>query len=198
MTTFGQGDAPWALRTQPGGWPTTRIQMDLWLLANFFQAQNSPEKKDEMNAKDELITPISDHGLLKDLDPHHLHKLASLALEARFQAEQSIFEEKDTSGYFYLILSGSVAIEIVTAARHIQIETLHDGDGLGWSSLLGDEPKHLRARALTHVRALAFVGKDLRQACDLDPKFGYALMRRLLAVAVERLDATRFQLVHRY
>jgi CRP/FNR family transcriptional regulator, cyclic AMP receptor protein len=165
---------------------------------NFFQAQNSPEKKDEMNAKDELITPISDHGLLKDMDPHHLHKLASLGLESQFQAGQAIFEEKDTSGYFYLILSGSVAIEIVTAARHIQIETLHDGDGLGWSSLLSDEPKHLRARALTDIRALAFIGKDLRQACELDAKFGYALMRRLLAVAVERLDATRFQLVHRY
>jgi CRP/FNR family transcriptional regulator, cyclic AMP receptor protein len=156
------------------------------------------KKEDEMTAKDKLIAPIADHGLLKDLDPHHAHKLASLALEAQFQPEQVIFNEKDTSGYFYLILSGSVAIEIVAPARHIQIETLHDGDGMGWSSLLGDEPKHLHARALTNVRALAFLGKDLRQACEQDSNFGYALMRRLLAIAVERLDATRFQLVNRY
>lgn len=151
-----------------------------------------------MSAKDELIAPIADHGLLKDLDPHHLHKLATLALEAQFQPGQVIFKEQDTSGCFYLILSGYVAIEIVGPARHIPIETLHDGDGMGWSSLLGDEPKHLHARALTDVHALAFLGKDLRQACEQDPKFGYALMRRLLAIAVERLDATRFQLVHRY
>jgi CRP/FNR family transcriptional regulator, cyclic AMP receptor protein len=151
-----------------------------------------------MTAKDKLIVPIADHGLLKDLDPHHAHKLASMALEAQFQPQQVIFKEKDTAGYFYLILSGSVALEIVGPARHIQIETLHDGDGMGWSSLLGDEPKHLHARALTEVRALAFSGKDLREACEQDPKFGYALMRRLLAIAVERLDATRFQLVNRY
>ena len=68
---------------------------------------------------------------------------------------------------------------------------------MGWSSLLGEEPKHLQARALTDVRALAFAGKELRQACEHDPKFGYALMRRLLAIAVERLDATRFQLMNR-
>ncbi len=151
-----------------------------------------------MTAKDQLIVPISDHGMLKDLDPHHAHKLATLALEARFDPEHVIFKEKDTAGNFYLILSGSVVLEIVGPARRIQIETLHDGDGMGWSSLLDDEPKHLRARALTEVRALAFSGKDLRQACEQDPKFGYALMRRLLAIAVERLDATRFQLVNRY
>ena len=64
------------------------------------------------------MAPIADHGLLKDLDPHHLHKLATLALEAKFQPRQVIFKEQDTSGSFYLILSGSVAIEIVGPARH--------------------------------------------------------------------------------
>ena len=151
-----------------------------------------------MTANDTLIAPVTDHGLLKDLDPRYAHKLAALALEAHFTPEQVIFKEKDTAGFFYLILSGSVMLEIVGPARHIEIETLHDGDGMGWSALLGDGPKHLQARALTDVRAMAFEGKGLREACDLDPEFGCALMKRLLAMAVEQLDAAGYQLINRY
>ena len=106
-----------------------------------------------MTANDTLIATVTDHGLLKDLDPRYAHKLAGLALEARFGSGQVIFTEKDTAGFFYLILSGSVVLEILGPARHIEIETLHDGDGMGWSALLGEEPKHLQARALTEVRA---------------------------------------------
>ena len=151
-----------------------------------------------MTANDTLIAPVTDHVLLKDLDPRYAHKLAGLALEAHFMPGQVIFKEKDKAGFFYLILSGSVALEILGPARHIEIETLHDGDGMGWSALLGDEPKHLQARALTEVRALAFEGKSLRETCDNDPAFGCALLKRLLGMAVERLDAAGFQLVNRY
>ena len=151
-----------------------------------------------MTANDTLMASVTDHGLLKDLDPRYAHKLASLALEAHFEPEQVIFKEKDTAGFFYLILSGSVTLEIVGPARRIEIEILHGGEGMGWSALLSEEPKHLQARALTEVRALAFEGKGLREACDNHPEFGYALMKRLLAMAVERLDAAGYQLINRY
>ena len=42
---------------------------------------------------------------------------------------------------------------------------------------------------------LTFDGSFLRRACDEDPAFGYALMKRLLTVITERLDATRMQVV---
>jgi CRP/FNR family cyclic AMP-dependent transcriptional regulator len=151
-----------------------------------------------MTANDSLTAPVMDHGLLKDLDPRYSHQLAALALEAHFAPKQVIFKEKDTAGLFYLILSGSVMLEILGPARAIKIETLHGGDGMGWSALLGHEPKHLQARAITDVRVLAFEGKGLREVCENDPAFGYALMKRLLGIAVERLDAATSELVNRY
>jgi len=38
---------------------------------------------------------------------------------------------------------------------------------------------------------------ELRAACDQDPAMGYALMKRLLELVTERLDATRMKLAQR-
>ena len=58
--------------------------------------------------------------------------------------------------------------------------------------------KHFKARTLEPVRALSFDGGRLRQACEQDAAFGYALMRQLLTVVSERLQATRLQLLDVY
>jgi CRP/FNR family cyclic AMP-dependent transcriptional regulator len=145
-------------------------------------------------ATDRLIESIKDQGLLRNLDPHHVHRLAGLALEASFEPEQVIFREGDAKVYFYLITSGSVVLEVLTPARHIKIQTLHQGDAMGWSSLLDTSERHFQARALSSVTAVAFDGAELRQACEQHPSFGYALMKRLLETVTERVDASRQQI----
>ena len=136
-------------------------------------------------ANNSLIAAVTDHGLLRGLDPHYVHKLAALASEAHYAPGQVIFKENDTVRLFYLILSGSVVLEIEGSAQQIETEIRDGGDGMGWSALLGYEPKHLQARTLTDVRVVAFEGKRLRKACDNDPAFGCALMKRLLEIHKE-------------
>ena len=148
----------------------------------------------QAHSNDVLIDAIRDQGMLKNLDPHYVHRLAAMALEASFQPEQIIFREGETTGYFYLITSGSVVLEIVAPARHIHVQTLHPGDAMGWSSLLDNGRKHFQARALTRATALAFDGAEVRKACEHDPRFGYAIMKRLLQVVTERVDASRVQI----
>jgi CRP-like cAMP-binding protein len=145
------------------------------------------------------IEAVREHGLLKDLDPLFVEKLAGLALEAQFRPDQIVFSEGDASGFFYLIISGTIALEMAGALSHaIRIQTLHDGDAMGWSALLPGDRKHFQARATSHVRALAFEGERLREAFDTDPAFGYAMTKRLLKTVVERLDSTRVQLADSY
>ncbi len=148
----------------------------------------------ELPAQDGLIESIKDQGLLRNLDPHHVHRLAGLALEAAFEPEQVIFREGDEQGYFYLITSGSVALEIVAPAEPIKIQTIHQGDAMGWSSLLDTGRRRFQARALSPVTAVAFDGAEVRQACEQDSGFGYALMKRLLETVTERIDASRLQI----
>lgn len=140
-----------------------------------------------MTATEELLETISVHGILKDLDPHHLHRMAGLALEALFEPGHIIFREGDECSFFYLIISGSVALSSDGAI----VEILSAGQALGWSSLMEGERKHFQAQALTGVKALAFDGAELRRASAAHPDFGYALTRRLMPVLADRLEAAR-------
>jgi hypothetical protein len=45
---------------------------------------------------------------------------------------------------------------------------------------------------------VAFDGACLRGKCENDHELGYELMRRFAAVLIERLQATRFQLLDVY
>ena len=145
-----------------------------------------------------LMDMVRDHGLLKDLDPRFVEKLAALALEAYFQPDQIVFREGDRSGMFYLLVSGTIALEMTTSGRAIRVQTLHDGEAMGWSALLQANGKHFQARATSHVRALAFEGDRVRESFEQDPAFGYAMMKRMLITVTERLDATRVQLAEMY
>jgi CRP/FNR family transcriptional regulator, cyclic AMP receptor protein len=133
-------------------------------------------------------------NLLEGFDSHATAKLMEFGIEAWFSPDSLIFQVNDHSGQFFLICEGTVAIEQPLTNRTVRIETLSKGDFMGWSALLGSGTRHFQARAITHVAAITFDGALLREACEKDPRFGYALMHRLLLIVTERLDATRERL----
>lgn len=141
---------------------------------------------------------LRDHSFCGGFWPEHVAKLAGLASEARFQPGELIFHEGDHSSLFYLLVSGNVALEVVSPGHPLRISTLVAGEVLGWSSLTGDTGKQFQARALEEVHAVAFDGARLRHACDSDFAFGFFLMRRVLAVMAERLHSIRVQLLDAY
>lgn len=147
----------------------------------------------------EFIETTQEHDLLRSFAPQHLERLAKLANEVRFARDQIIFREGAQHGYFYLLVEGSVVLEIIAGGHSVLLQTLHPGDAMGWSSLVDSSSgAHFEARALSPVRALAFDGPRLREACEADPAFGYRMMKSLLALITERLDASRIQLVDMY
>ena len=109
-----------------------------------------------------------------------------------------IFREGDDIHDFFLVVSGRVALEIVSEGVAHRVHTLSAGDELGWSAVLMGQGKYFQARALEQAGALAFDGGELLALCETDPTFGYKLMHRLLGVVAERLQATRLQLLDTY
>jgi len=130
------------------------------------------------------------YRLLGELGPEQLRKLLSLAQEQQFEAgEKSLF--------LHVIVSGDVVLEQGNGAWPVEIQTLHAGEAMGWSALGWDAVTHFQARAVTPLSTVAFPAEQIRAACDTDPALGYALMKRLLEIVTERLDAMRLRLVER-
>jgi len=137
------------------------------------------------------------YRLLNELDPAQLRKLIGIAQDRQYGTGDIIFPSGATSSFLHLIVSGEVALEAVTEDRKHEVQTLHAGDAMGWSAITGDGLTHFQARALAPVTTIALPGAALRAACDADPALGYALMRRLVELAADRLDAMRAKLAER-
>jgi CRP-like cAMP-binding protein len=145
-----------------------------------------------------IIDLLRDHSFTHGFWPEHIARLAAMAGEVRFQPGELIFQEGDHSSFFYLLLSGNVALEVVPCGHPVRVATLYAGEVLGWSSVAGDNDKQFQARALEEVHALAFDGVRLCHACEEDYAFGFRFMRAMLSVTTERLHAIRAQLLSTY
>ena len=110
-----------------------------------------------------------------------------------------IFREGQEADHFYIIRHGRIALEISSPnSEPIIIETISEGDVLGWSWLFPPYKWFLDARATKLVRAVALDGKCLREKCEDDPELGYELMKLFSRNIVKRLQATRLRLLDLY
>jgi CRP/FNR family transcriptional regulator, cyclic AMP receptor protein len=124
---------------------------------------------------------------------------ATCAKELHVETDEQLCREGQPATEFFEIRRGVVALEIVVPGRDaLLIETLHDGDLLGWSWLYEPHRWQFDARATAPCDLRVFDGACVRAACEADPELGYAFMQRFAAVMVERLQATRLQLLDVY
>jgi len=146
-----------------------------------------------------LEPQIAEHPFCTGLDLGAVATLAACATTAHFDAGQYVLAEGGEAHGFYLLLSGHVALETHAGARgRIPIETIASGEVLGWSWLFPPYRWSFSGRAVEPVEAIVIDGECLRTACDADPRLGYELMQRFARVIVERLQATRLQLLDVY
>lgn len=142
---------------------------------------------------------LAQQHFLKGMDKEHLEAIADCASYVRFQKGDFLFHEGEFARRFYIISSGKVAIEIFTAGRGpVIVETLDDGDVLGWSWLFEPYRWHFDALAQTDITAVAFDALCLRGKCEANHDLGYELVKRFSQVIVERLQATRLALMDVY
>jgi CRP-like cAMP-binding protein len=149
----------------------------------------------------ETLEPIlARHPFLRDLPKPHLELLVGCASQTRFAAGELIFRMGDHANSFYLIRHGTVSLEWFTNERGaITIQTVGEGEAIGWSWLIPPYRWELDGRAQTAVLALAFDAACLRGKLDGDHDLGYEMYKRFMPVMAERLQGARMQVldVHR-
>ncbi len=142
---------------------------------------------------------LHEHPFFKGLDPRYIKLIAECTAEVSYKAGDFIFREGESATHFWLIRNGKVSLEIFVPGRGAMIlETLSDGDVMGWSWIVEPYKKQYDARALELTRALVFDARCIRTKCDEEPKLGYELYRRFSQIIGQRLQATRMRLLDLY
>ena len=149
-----------------------------------------------MRTIDELI---ADAGVFAGLKPAQLELIAGCAWNEHAEAGALLLREGGAADRFFLIRRGAVALEIAAPGRGaLVIETLDDGDVVGWSWLFAPYQWQFDGRAIESCELVAFDGACLRGKCEDDHELGYQLMSRFASNLLDRLQATRLQLLDVY
>lgn len=142
---------------------------------------------------------LAEHPFFAGLEPHYMQLMTGCASNVRFEAGTYIFREGEAASHFYIIRQGKVALEAFAAQRGpITIETIEAGEVLGWSWLFPPYRWHFDARVIELTRAIALDGVCLRSKGEADHDLGYELVKRVAQIMMQRLQATRLQLLDVY
>jgi CRP/FNR family cyclic AMP-dependent transcriptional regulator len=142
---------------------------------------------------------LAAHPFSQGLDARHLQLLLDCASRESFDAGQFLCREDEEAKKFYVLYSGRVAVEIFSARRGpVTIQTLGEGDVLGWLWFLKPYHWHLDARALQITRAISLDVACLMAKCEHDPQFGYELMKRYAHSLAVQFRVTKLQMMDMY
>jgi len=147
----------------------------------------------------EVLTRVMNLPFFAGLTAEHLRQLCEEGRAATYRPGERIFAEDGAADRFWLIDTGSVALDLRVPGRGDQIiETLVARSVLGWSWLHPPYRWQFGAVARERLDAIAFDAAAVRNRCDADPAFGYAMLRLFTPVITERLHATRLRLLDLY
>jgi CRP-like cAMP-binding protein len=142
---------------------------------------------------------IADVPTFAGLEPAQLELIAGCGRNDHAPAGALLLREGEAADTFFLIRHGRVALQVHAPGRGaLRIETLGAGEVIGWSWLFAPYRWQLDARALEPCSLVMFDAACLRGKCEQDHELGYQLMARFAANLVDRLQATRFQLLDVY
>ncbi|NBC16467.1 MAG: cyclic nucleotide-binding domain-containing protein [Bacteroidetes bacterium] len=128
----------------------------------------------------------------------YLDFISGCAHNVSFKKSEFLLFEGKSADAFYVIRHGQVALEVEAGNKTAVIQTVGEGQVVGWSWLVPPYTWHYDARAVTPVSALSFNAVCVRQKCEDDPAFGYEMFQHLTQLIVQRLMATRIQLIDVY
>ncbi|WP_338693303.1 cyclic nucleotide-binding domain-containing protein [Streptomyces sp. Q6] len=126
-------------------------------------------------------------------------RLVRIAREVTFPQGVRLFEEGSRADRFWVVRSGSVALDLrVPGRRAPVVESLGRGDLVGWSWMFPPYAWQLGAQTETPVRAHEFDAVTVRLMCGSDPELGAFVAQWVGGVLAHRLSVTRSRLFDLY
>ncbi len=141
-----------------------------------------------------LDTILRDHPFFKGLPESFLKTVTGCAKTVRFKEGEFLFREKGSANEFYLLREGQIVLEVNSPKfGPLPIQTLHEGEVVGWAWLFPPYEWYFDARVQKPLRAISIDGACLRTKCEKDPALGYELMKRFAGIMIRNMQSTRLQ-----
>jgi CRP-like cAMP-binding protein len=143
---------------------------------------------------------LAEHPFVAGMDETQLARLQE-CLEGveDHRPDDVVVRAGGTAKRLYLIHHGDVALEVHSPGSGCRIvQTLHQGEVLGWSWMFAPFRWVFDAHVLTPTRLLVLDGAKIRECVRDDHELGYQVLMRLANLLVDRLQATHLQLLDLY
>jgi CRP/FNR family transcriptional regulator, cyclic AMP receptor protein len=142
---------------------------------------------------------LGESPVFEGLAPEQLELIAGCGRLIPLRAGQELCEEGEEAKTFFLLRHGRVALELMMpGSGTMTISTHGPGELIGWSWLFPPYRWHFDGRVVEAGSAIVFDGECLRGKAEADHDLGYELMKRFSAQMIERLQATRIQMLDVY
>jgi len=142
---------------------------------------------------------LADHPFFKGMTPQHLAAVAACGRRVQFMAGEFLCREAEEALDFFVILRGSVVVEIFSHRRGpLTTGTIEEGEILG--CIWFDKPFHwhMDAKARQLSRVVALDVRALSAKCEEDHDLGYDFMKRYAQHLVVQFRVAKLQLVDMY
>lgn len=126
----------------------------------------------------------------RDLSYWQLRRISETLFERSYEVGEYIFEQGQAGAALFVVVEGSVEIELVERGHKYFLAKLDRGSFFGELALLDDTPRSASARAIRPTKTLALYRTDLNSMIQVDAHASSLIFRSLATIVGDRLKKT--------
>jgi CRP/FNR family transcriptional regulator, cyclic AMP receptor protein len=142
---------------------------------------------------------LVEHEFFSGFSDDVLNFLCNHSNSYGIKKDLALFRQGEKADKFYVVRNGLMSIQMpAIMGPNLDIQTLGNGQVLGWSWLISPYKWNFQAVARQDTELLMFDGVAILAKCEQDSKFGYEMMRKFAELMSVRLDAARRKLMEEW
>jgi CRP-like cAMP-binding protein len=139
---------------------------------------------------------LEQFSLFEGFSDDQMAVLRPLFVPSECHAGTVLFDQGEPALYFYLMVSGEVAIHYKPEDdQDIVITRIKPGGMVGWSAVIGRRSYTSAAICTEYTELLRVRGADLQTLCAQHPETGNQFVDRMADVVAQRLESSHPQVL---
>jgi CRP/FNR family cyclic AMP-dependent transcriptional regulator len=146
----------------------------------------------------EMLAILKGTALFQELEADELEAVAKCMVDRRFEAGETVIEERTPGEALFLVKSGKVRVEKHAGRKKMVLAELGPGKAVGEMSLIDSYPTSASVIAIEASDVLALGRLDLNVLLSWNPILASKMWRSFTQMLSERLRKMNDQMLERY